>query len=340
MSAAAAAADWTAPRAVAPSGRILSEMSDTRTRTGDTGLRQCVTVAHPQRMLTHPEPFSPGVAAGRSLDEDLLDRFATSQRAEGASENTVELRVQTFRKACRETGSTALTLDVDDIRRFLAGYSNPNTRSTHYRSLRSVCRWLVAEGLRTDDPTERVRAPRVPRGVPRPCSTPALEAMFAVATQRERAMLTLAAYGGLRAAEIASVRGEHFDLEAATLRVRGKGGVEAVLPLHPEVIALAEAMPARGWWFPARTRPAGHLSPQYVSLLVRAVCKRAGVPLHGAHPLRHWFATTLVRGGADLRTTQTLMRHASLATTARYVEVADDARRAAVLRLPTLAKRD
>lgn len=119
------------------------------------------------------------------------------------------------------------------------------------------------------------------------------------------------------------------------MRVLGKGGVESVLPLHPEIVALAASMPTRDYWFPS-DRPGPHVLSRTVSVNVRRACAAAGVPLHGAHPLRHWFATWLVRGGADLRTTQTLMRHSSLATTARYCEVSEDSRRAAVLRLPSL----
>lgn len=151
-------------------------------------------------------------------------------------------------------------------------------------------------------------------------------------------MLLLASQLGFRAGDIAMVRGEHFDLELGCVRVVGKGGVEAFLPLSPEIVDLVPAMPRTGWWFPSRVRKGAHIRPDYVCIVVRAVCKRAGVPLHGAHPLRHWFGTTLVRSGTDLRTVQTLMRHASLATTAGYVEVSDQARRDAVARLPRLGQ--
>jgi site-specific recombinase XerD len=76
-----------------------------------------------------------------------------------------------------------------------------------------------------------------------------------------------------------------------------------------------------------------------VSCAISIAMRRVGVP-STAHGLRHWFGTWLVRSGTDLRTAQTLLRHASLATTAIYVEVADDARRAAVLRLPDVTGRD
>lgn len=271
-----------------------------------------------------------------AVTADILRRWSTSLRAEGARPNTVELRTGSIRVLVRHAGRHVLDVETDDLRAWLAGYPNANTKSTHYCSARAMFRWLSAEGLRLDNPVDAIRAPRVPRGVPRPCTTVALQAMLAAADPKTRVMITLAAFQGLRAGEVAAIRGDHFDLATGTLRVEGKGGVESLLPVHPEVDRVAARMPAVGFWFPARRRVEGHLASQVVSLCVRAACADAGVPLHGAHPLRHWFATWLVRGGADLRTTQELMRHASLATTARYVQVDDDERRAAVLRLPTL----
>ena len=248
----------------------------------------------------------------------------------------MELRVQTIRVLVRRAGRGVLELTADDVRAWLASYTNANTRSTHYCSVRGMFRWLSAEGLRMDNPIDAIRAPKVPRALPRPCKTTDLQRLLATAEPQVRAMILLAAFQGLRAGEIAAIRGEDFDVEGDVLRVEGKGGVWAALPIHPQIAALAERWPRTGFWFPALRRSEGHIASQVVSLRVRAACEAAGVPLHGAHPLRHWFATHLVRNGADLRTTQTLMRHASLATTQRYVEVADETRRAAMLRLPSL----
>lgn len=322
----------------APIGRIRSEVTVVRAHTGDTLSRTYSAVTHPVAMRTSSAPVQPKAAAIEGIDDEaVLARFAISSLAQGDSENTIELRTQTARKAARDSGCSVLMLNADQIRTFLAGYTNRNTKNTYCRSLRAFCQWAVAEGLRETDPMTNIRTPPLPRRVPRPCSTRSLQAMLDVATPRERAMLILAAYGGFRAADIAMIRGEDFDLDLGTVRVVGKGGVESVLPLPPELEELAAAMPAHGWWFPSRSRKGDHLQPNYICIIVRAVCKRAGVPLHGAHPLRHWFGTHLVRNGVDLRTVQNLMRHASLATTAGYVEVSDEMLRAAVLRLPRLA---
>lgn len=260
-------------------------------------------------------------------------------KAEGARANTIEIRLVAVRRAAAAAGTDPLHLTTWDLRKWLAGYTNANTRNTYYRGVHAFFAWAVAEGLREDDPTAAIKSPPVPRGVPRPCRTTDLTLLLAHASGPVRAMLVLAAFEGLRAGEIAAVRGEDVDLEARTLRVVGKGGVEAVLPLHDAVVRLARSMPATGYWFPAPLT-GGHIRSERVSQLVRAACEAAGVPPHGAHPLRHWYATNLVRSGTDLRTAQSLMRHASLATTARYVEISDEARRVAVSRLPMLGMVD
>lgn len=268
--------------------------------------------------------------------ETALSGWAIAMRAEGTSENTIELRVGAVRLAVRHAGVGATELTADHLRAWLAAHTNANTRATYHAAVARFHTWLVAELLRPDNPLDRVRKSRVPRGVPRPCTTRALQAMLAAATGRDRDMLILGAYQGLRAEEVAAVRGEDIDAATLTIRVCGKGGVTATLPLHPMVATMAARKPTSGWWFPSSRRPGHPLQSDVVTAAARRACLAAGLPAHGAHPLRHWYATWLVRGGADLRTVQTLMRHSSLATTARYVEVADDARRAAVLRLPDL----
>lgn len=259
--------------------------------------------------------------------------------AEGLSPNTIRLRLCTLTLAARSAGKPADQLDADDLRTWLAGHSNPNTRATYFGVVSAFFDWMVREGRLQKNPTAVIRRPRVPRGAPRPVSTPALHAILDSCTPRARIMLLLAAYQGLRAGEVANVRGDDVDLDAGTLRVRGKGGVEAVLPLHPDIALLAASMPARGWWFPSPKNRGLPVRSSAVTGAVRHACGLAGLRTHGAHPLRHWYGTWLVRSGADLRTAQTLLRHASLATTAIYVEVTEDSRRSAVLRLPDITGR-
>lgn len=282
-------------------------------------------------------PTSLSVVVCPDLDPTgILTGWRTAMEAEGKSGETIRLRLLAVSLAARTGHCRVDAITTADLRAWLAAYGNVSTQATYYNSLAAFHLYLQREGLRADNPNGLIRRPRPPKGRPRPCSTPALHALVASAGPKGRPKVILAAWQGLRAAEVARVRGEDLDLDAGTLRVRGKGGRERVLPLHPAVIELAETMPVRGWWFPSPTRAHRAVLPSAVTGAVKQACRAAGMPAHGAHPLRHWFATWAVRSGADLRTVQELLGHSSLATTAIYTEVSDEARRAAVLRLPGL----
>jgi site-specific recombinase XerD len=260
-------------------------------------------------------------------------------RAAGASERTVREWAQIVARATRETGCTPDGLTTEAIEAWLAGLTGrtgqtatPGTKAAYRVALRAWSRWLVLAGHRSDDPTERVSRARVPRRHPRPISTADLEQLLASRLRRRtRVMIHLGAFQGLRVHEIARLRAEDLDLGNRTLTITGKGGVTDTLPLHTVVAADAAWMPARGWWFPATCRP-GPVRRDSVSTVISAAMARAGVR-GTAHQLRHWYGTELVRAGADIRVVQTLMRHASLSTTALYVEVDADAQRAAIARL-------
>lgn len=266
--------------------------------------------------------------------EKLLDDWQVEMRAANFSERTVHAWRAIVVRAARAAETDPVALSTTDLAYHLAGFSNGNTRQTYYSGLMAWHRWLVARGHREDNPAAALRRPKAPRGVPHPVSTPSLQKLLASPMPaRTRVMVLLAAYQGLRVHEVAKVRGEDFDLDAGFLRVTGKGGVTADLPLHPEVVAAAEVMPARGWWFESAMAPGRPIASRTVTTHITQAMRRAevaGVP----HSLRHWYATALLRSGTDVRTVQTLMRHASLTTTQVYLAVEDDQRRAAVLRLP------
>ncbi|WP_258955655.1 tyrosine-type recombinase/integrase [Rhodococcus erythropolis] len=175
--------------------------------------------------------------------------------------------------------------------------------------------------------------PRRPRGEPHPVSEEHMPLLLETKMHKKtRVMVYLGALEGLRAHEIAKVRGEDVDLIGKTLKVTGKGGVTAVLPLHDDLAELAADMPRKGWWFPSRTDPRRPMRSKSVTNTLKSLMMRADVPNTG-HSLRHWFGTMLVDGGTDLRTTQELMRHASLADTQRYVRVKDRRKTEAIGRL-------
>ncbi|MCG5431266.1 tyrosine-type recombinase/integrase [Mycobacterium sp. MYCO198283] len=187
---------------------------------------------------------------------------------------------------------------------------------------------------RQDNPMVKVGAPRYPERVPRP--VPDDEFIRLLTTRmhhRTRVMILLASLAGMRVSEIAKVRGEDIDASAARIHVDGKNGKRAWVPMHPLIAETVPTMARRGWWFPANARrPGDHVRSKSVSDIIGQAMRRAdvrGTP----HSLRHWYGTTLLDDGADLRTVQMLLRHASVATTQIYTKVSDERRREAINRL-------
>ncbi len=278
---------------------------------------------------------APALAPARSF----LDAWSTWMGAQAMSPATIDSRLGLVRRAAASAGVDATELGPLDISGFLArpGLA-AGTKSTYFSALRAWSEYLELVGVRTDDPMRTLRAPRVARWEPRPIETVHLRALLARHLHRRtRMMVMLAAFAGLRVSEVAAVSGEAFDREAQLLHVVGKGGKPRRVPLHEELLEAAVGWPASGWWFAGR-RPGEHVRPGSVSDTISDAMRGAGIEHpYTPHSLRHWFATTLVEEGADLRTVQVLMGHASLATTQVYVRASLTLARDAVARLPRAA---
>jgi integrase/recombinase XerD len=257
-------------------------------------------------------------------------------RGAGRAERTIGDGLATMRRLEDDAGKTCAELQAIDVSRFLGDRRlSASSRAAYFGSIAGFYRWWGSHGGRNI--TKDLPRPRAPKGAPRPVTGTGLRALLAARMhQRTRVMILLAALAGLRVHEIAKVRGEDFDLDDRTLRVKGKGGRTDVIPLHPLLIAAALVMPAGGWWFPANARrPGDHVHSKSVSDIIGNAMRRAGVA-GTPHSLRHWYGTNLVASGADLRTAQTLLRHANLQTTAIYVQVSDPKRVEAIDRLNPL----
>lgn len=270
-----------------------------------------------------------------------LVHWSTWMRAQSWSERTIQDRVSLIERVARQGQCEPESLSVDDVMAFLSQSSFADTsRQTYHASLKTWFAWLVARGIREDNPMKGLNKPRAGRRDARHLSTAHLQHLLGTRMHRRtRTMILLAAYQGLRVFEIAKFQGTDIDLISRELQVSGKGGVYAILPLHP-VIEEEAAHYGSGYWFPQWTgnhENDGHILGASVSSVVSVAMKRAGVP-GSAHSLRHWHATELLRSGVDSRVTQQLMRHASLATTQRYMYVDDTQRRAGLLSLPDVTQ--
>lgn len=266
----------------------------------------------------------------------LIDEWMLWQLSARRSTKTVTERARVIQLFLDETGISPLTAQPMDIVRWTGSHTNwsASTAATYHAYLNAWHKWLCLMDHRTDNPMRKLAAPRSPDRAPRPVADAGLVTLLTMRMHhRTRVMVLLAALAGMRVGEIARVRGEDLDLASRRVYVVGKGGKKAWIPLHPLLLEVAATMPQRGWWFPANNRrPGEHLHPKSVSDIIGQAMRRArvaGTP----HSLRHWYASTLLEDGADLRTVQELLRHASIQTTQVYTKVTDARRSVAVDRL-------
>jgi integrase/recombinase XerD len=207
-------------------------------------------------------------------------------------------------------------------------------------AVRSFHRFCLREGVLTDDPSDVLRRPKLPRSLPSPLTVEEvgrlLEAPDPVtpAGMRDRALLELLYGSGLRVSELVGLDVDDLDLEDGAVRVLGKGGKEREVPLGRFAREAVERYltRARPTIATARSRGAlllslrgGRLSRQSVNRLLAAYVRAVGIDRHvSPHSLRHSFATHLLEGGADVRVVQELLGHASVATTQIYTLVTEE----------------
>ncbi len=231
------------------------------------------------------------------------------------------------------------------------------TRARRLASIRALHRFAFEEGWRTDDPAIRIKGPGRARRLPRTLDEEAVARMLdaaeghgpnAAARARNACLMHVLYATGLRATELVSLPAAAARGDPRMLLVRGKGGRERLVPLTPEArthlagwLALRDAAAARAptpFLFPSRG-VTGHLTRHRFYGLVKEIAVAAGVPPGEVtpHALRHAFATHLLARGADLRSIQTLLGHADVATTEIYTHVLEARLRELVLTRHPLA---
>jgi integrase/recombinase XerC len=214
---------------------------------------------------------------------------------------------------------------------------SPRSLSQALSAIRTFHRFL---DRRLDAPNPAialVRGPRVKPGAPRPVTEDQARGLIAEPAldpdrdgweaARDEAVLTLLYGCGLRISEALSLKRCDAPL-GDSLRITGKGAKTRIVPVLPAVREAVDAYLAQcpfvlGPEAPLfRARRGGPLSPRHVQATVQSLRGRLGLPDSATpHALRHSFATHLLGAGADLRSIQELLGHASLSTTQRYTEV-------------------
>jgi integrase/recombinase XerD len=283
-----------------------------------------------------------------------VDEFLTWLAAErGRSANTLAAYrrdLQAYWTWLVSQGRTLDTVAEDDVVAYVHRLRDegkaPSSVARALVAVRSLHRFLSLEGLAPTDPAADVEVPRVRPGLPKALTEDEVERLIAAvvgddgAARRDRAMLEVLYGSGLRISELVGLSLGDLDLEAGLVRVLGKGNKERVVPLGRLSVAALQA------WLGPGGRPqleperwarrgdadavflnqrGGRLSRQGAWAIVRRYGDKVGLGERlTPHVLRHSCATHMLDHGADIRTVQELLGHASISTTQIYTLVSTD----------------
>lgn len=254
----------------------------------------------------------------RGGEGGLFDAYASWLRAGGVSPGTLSLRLNHLNNFARHVEDVVSAETADLVAWLENPRWKPATRLAARSSLRSYYRWAVESGLRTDDPSARTKAVKVPpRTIKEAPQGALLEALERVG-ERDRLAILLAAYAGLRRAEIATLHADNIGERMLT--VTGKGSKTRRVPIHPMLEAPLRAAKERGGYV---FRGADGWSPVTPDAMGRRIA-RALPDKWSAHSLRHYYAGHVYRASHDIRAVQQLLGHSSVATTQIYTMVDDD----------------
>lgn len=282
-----------------------------------------------------------------------VESFLEMMSAErGAAANTLSAYGRDLRDwSAALKPRTLLDASTGHLEGVLAGWADSglgaSTAARKLSAMKQYCLFLQNEGLRTDNPAHRLRAPKAAKPLPKGMSQDEVDRLLDQAAsdespkgRRMMAMLEILYAGGLRVSELVSLRTAQTLRRDGCLMIKGKGGRERLVPLTPPALEalkawqtireqtlpknVTSATRAKQFLFPSGGK-LGHLTRERFAQLLKDLARDAGLqPARiSPHVLRHAFATHLLEGGADLRAVQTLLGHADISTTQIYTHILD-----------------
>jgi len=283
----------------------------------------------------------------------------------GASKNTIDAYrrdLSDYFGFLVKMGAEAETASADQIRAYLSALAKDgikgSTAARRLSALRQFHRFLFSEGLRADDPTIVIDAPKTGSALPKILSEDEVDALLETARiertpdgLRFVCLLELLYATGMRVSELVTLPLAAVLRDEPFLLITGKGSKERLVPTGPAArTAVQDYLEIRAvfdkpedpslFLFPSRGKE-GHLTRQRFGQMLKEVAVKAGLdPAKvSPHVLRHAFASHLLAHGADLRVVQQLLGHADISTTQIYTHVQEERLKALVNQHHPLAKR-
>lgn len=280
------------------------------------------------------------------MDAHVAEFLKHLEVARAASKHTLKAYAQdlaAFERYLAPQNVALLKVNHLHLRGFLGQQAIDKAASTRARRLaaiKSFYKYLVRRKVLEVSPARRVKTPKLPQKLPRAVPIDETFALMDAPDSnkllelRDKAMLEVLYGAGLRVSELCGLSLGDVDLRARMVRVLGKGNKERLVPLHEGAVDALNAWLARRGELLATPRKnqdptamflnfrGGRLTTRSMQLHLDRYVKRLGITRDlSPHALRHSFATHLLASGADVRSIQELLGHASLSTTQRYTAV-------------------
>lgn len=276
-------------------------------------------IVHFKQYLIFEKGLSPKSVEAYLHDVALLETFLEEKKMEEATREDC----QAFLKAIYERGVA------------------PRSQARILSGIKAFYRFLLYDGVLTEDPTELLDAPKIGLHLPDVLSIEEIEAIISVIDlsttegHRNRAMVEVLYGCGLRVSELITLRLSNLFFTEGFVKIVGKGNKERFVPIGSTAQKMVKLYVegARATLkikkgeedYVFLNRRGSHLTREMVFMLVKKWAKEAGVEKSiSPHTFRHSFATHLVEGGADLRAVQQMLGHESITTTEIYTHLDSD----------------
>ena len=244
-----------------------------------------------------------------------------------------------------------LTAQLSDLQAFAASLHDigicPRSQCRILSGVRTFYHYLLVDGYVDDDPTELLESPRIGEHLPEVLTLEEVDRLQQAIDlskwegQRNKAIIEVLYSCGLRVSELVTLKLSDLYLDEQFLRVTGKGQKTRLVPISPVAIKQLQL------WFVDRNamsikpgeedyvflnRRGAHLTRTMILIMIKRLGQEAGIAKTiSPHTLRHSFATSLLEGGADLRSIQAMLGHESIGTTEIYTHISTTTLREEIL---------
>jgi len=283
--------------------------------------------------------------------QSYIKHFKNYLRLERSfSDNSVQAYIRDTEKLAEYLELAAINLSPVDIKEehllaFLKYLSelglSAHTQARMLSGIKAFYKYLILENEISEDPTELIEAPRLPRKLPDVLSYEEIERILLAIDHstpegtRNRAIIEVLYSSGLRVSELVGLQLTFCYFDIGFIRILGKGDKVRLVPIGKEAIKYTQLyldhvrtemeVKKESEDIVFLNRRGGQLSRVMVFLIIKDAAEKAGIPKNvSPHTFRHSFATHLIEGGASLRAVQEMLGHESITTTEIYTHLDRD----------------